>query len=282
MKLSLRKRRLCQQSVTYLGHHAHTLHYDAAMLQSLKIIAGLLLLGYGAICLLLFLGQRSLIYHPQPRSVSAVPLMQMVSGEVQLNVSHAPRASAQAVIYFGGNAEDVSASLPQLAAAFPQAAVYALHYRGYGGSQGQPSEAALFADGLALHAAVAQKHAQIIVIGRSLGSGVAVYVASRRAVQRVVLVTPYSSIADVAAAQFPWIPVRWLLKDPFDSVQHVANVKAPVRIVAAQRDEVIPAWSTQKLFEAIPAALRSQHVMTGAGHNDLSQFPEYAKLLNQP
>ncbi|TAG28078.1 MAG: alpha/beta fold hydrolase [Burkholderiales bacterium] len=252
------------------------------MIHSLKIIAGLLLGGYALICLLLYLGQRQMIYHPQPRGLGSVPLFHIKSDGLALTISHRSKASERAVIYFGGNAEDVSVSVPQLAAAFPDAAVYALHYRGYGGSEGKPSESALYADAVALHAIVQKDHRQIVVIGRSLGSGVATYLGSQRAVERLILITPYSSIADIAAAQFPWVPVRWLLKDPFESALHVARSSSPVRIISAQRDEVIPAWSTQRLFEAIPPALASQHVISGLGHNDISLSPVYWDLLRKP
>lgn len=252
------------------------------MLTILKFLVAPVLAGYVLICLLLFLGQRSMIYFPQPRSHAHVPVLQLRNGAIKLLVAHRPKPSDRAVIYFGGNAEDVSASLPELAASFPDAAIYALHYRGYGGSEGKPSEQALYADALALHDRVQQQHRQIVVIGRSLGSGVATYLGSQRPVERIVLVTPYSSIADIAAAQFPWIPERWLLKDPFDSARHVAKSRAPVRIIAAQHDDVIPAWSTQRLFSAAPPALASQHVMAGVGHNDISLNPLYWELLRKP
>jgi uncharacterized protein len=252
------------------------------MLTSLKFVAALLIGGYLLICALLYASQRAMIYHPQPRGQQSTPVMDVMSDGLVLKVSTLPKASQQAVIYFGGNAEDVSSSLPQLAQAFPDAALYALHYRGFGGSQGQPSEQALYADALALHARVAQQHSQIILIGRSLGSGVATYLGSQRPVQRLVLITPYSSIADVAAAQFAWFPVRWLLKDHFDSMRYVAQSRVPVLIVAAQRDEVIPAWSAQRLFDAAPATLRRMTVIEGVGHNDISLHPDYLRLLAKP
>jgi uncharacterized protein len=251
------------------------------MLQSLKFIVGLLLGGYLLICLALYFNQRSLIYHPQPRQLSQLPVVQLFNEGLKLQISLRSRASDYAVIYLGGNAEDVSASVPLLSLAFPDRAIYALHYRGYGGSEGQPSEAALYADALALEAMVRKQHNKITVIGRSLGSGVACYLASQRTVERVVLVTPYSSISDIAAAQFPWIPVRWLLKDGYDSVYNIKQVKSPVHVIAAQHDEVIPAWSTQRLFEAIEPSLRQQDVIQGVGHNTISANPRYAELLSQ-
>lgn len=252
------------------------------MLSSIKIVVGLLLAGYALICLLLYLAQRSMIYHPQPRSQLSVAVLDLRHAGVVLKVSHLPRKASHAVLYFGGNAEDVSASVPQLSLAFPDAAIYALHYRAFGGSEGQPSEQALFADALALHAMAQSQHSHIIVVGRSLGSGVASYLGSQRPAERLILITPFSSIADIASSQFPWIPVRMLLHDHFDSVQYVAQTRAPVRIISALHDEVIPAWSTQRLFEAIPPALRTQHVIHGVGHNDISESAQYMLLLQKP
>ena len=251
------------------------------MPQSFKIVLCLVLSSYVLICFLLFLVQRSMLYFPQPRSLAHVPQINFSNEGNTIYASAQERTSARAVLYFGGNAEDVSASLPALAAAFPDLSVYAMHYRGYGASEGKPTEQALYRDALALHDVLQAKYQKFVVIGRSLGSGVATYLGSQRAVERLILVTPYSSIADIAQAQYPWIPVRWLLKDRFESAQHVVKSRAPVRIIAAQRDEVIPAWSTQRLFEAIEPALASQHVIADVGHNDISQSAAYWELMRK-
>ena len=95
------------------------------------------------------------------------------------------------------------AALPGLADAFPDHALYLLHYPGYGGAPGKPSEAAIAADALALFDRVAPQHPRVVVIGRSLGSGVAVQVASARPVARLVLVTPYDSLEEIAAKHVP-------------------------------------------------------------------------------
>src|SRR5581483_3606208 len=108
--------------------------------------------------------------------------------------------------------------------------------RGYGGSSGKASEAALFEDGLTLFDEVQKAHPQVEVVGRSLGSGVAVYVASLRPAARLVLVTPYDSIAEIGARQFPFVPVKWLLLDRFESWKYAPQVTAPTLIIAAEHD----------------------------------------------
>ena len=235
---------------------------------------------YALACIGLYLAQRSLIYFPQPRRYGADNSVIAVQvANAMLNVSVRPLGGRQAVLYFGGNAEDVSASLPSLGAAFPQHALYLLHYRGYGGSSGTPSEAALFADALALFDHVQATHPDITVIGRSLGSGPAVHLAGVRPVARLVLVTPYDSIAELAAQQFPMFPVRWLLSDKFESFRYAPQVTAPTLIVAAQQDEVIPPASTSLLATRFAPGVARTVTIAAVGHNTISDDPAYAALL---
>ncbi len=235
---------------------------------------------YALACLGLYLAQRSLIYFPQPRRFGANnSVMSVQVGDVMLNVSVRPLVSRQAVLYFGGNAEDVSAHLPALSAAFPGHALYLLHYRGFGGSGGKPSQAALFADALALFDHVKAAHPEVTIIGRSLGSGPAVHLASVRPAARLVLVTPYDSIAELAAQQFPMFPVRWLLTDKFESFRYAPQVTAPTLIVAAQHDEVIPAASTSMLATRFAPGVARTVTLAGVGHNTISDDPAYAAIL---
>jgi uncharacterized protein len=236
--------------------------------------------GYAALCAALFFFQRSLIYFPQPRSAgSSANLLTLPTAAGNVLVSTRPHRGPNALIYFGGNAEDVSLSLPGLAAAFADHAVFALHYRGYGGSAGTPSEAALVEDAMALFDKVHAEHSNIIVIGRSLGSGVAIQVASRRNAARLILVTPYDSLADIAASQFGWFPVRWLLRDRYESWRHAPQVSAPTGIVAAEHDEVIPRASTERLQTRFAKGIASLEVLPGTSHNTVEQSPRYAPAL---
>lgn len=237
---------------------------------------------YIAACAALYYFQRSLIYYPQPSASGPANRMNLRSGEVDLVISIRERPGPAAVIYFGGNAEDVSASLPELSQAFADRALYLMNYRGYGGSAGSPSEAVLHNDALALFDMAHANHQDIVVVGRSLGSGIAVRLAAQRPVSRLVLVTPYDSLQELAAAQFPLFPVRWLLSDKYESHQHAPGVAAPTTIVLAERDEVIPRASTERLFTRFAPGVAKLTVVPGTGHNTVSNHPLYLELLRGP
>jgi hypothetical protein len=119
----------------------------------------------------------------------------------------------------------------------------------------------------------------MVVVGRSLGSGVAVYLASQRPVARLVLVTPYDSLVDVAARHYPYFPVRWLLLDKFESSKYAKQVTAPTLVIAAEHDEIIPRASTRALVTRFRDGVVSLKIVPGAGHNTISNKPEYISLL---
>ena len=238
---------------------------------------------YVALCAALLVFQRSLLYFPQPSSLgSRDTTVSLPAADARVVASVRARAGADAVVYFGGNGEDVTRSIPDLASAFPAHALFLMHYRGYGGSSGAPSEAAIVADALALFDRVHGEHRRVVVVGRSLGSGVAVQVAAARPVERLVLVTPYDSIQEIAAARFAFFPVRWMLRDKFESGRHAARVKAPTLLIAAEHDEVIPGASSALLLSRFAPGIATMQVVAGAGHNSISDHSEYAALLRGP
>jgi pimeloyl-ACP methyl ester carboxylesterase len=245
------------------------------VLSSLLVVA---VLAYAAACAALFFFQRSLLYFPQAAHVET-PLLP-IDGRPGVVASHRALAGPQAVLYFGGNGEDVTQNFAPLAQAFPQHAIYLMHYRGYGRSTGKPTEADIAADALALFDQVQRQHPQVTVIGRSLGSGVATRLASQRPAARLVLITPYDSIEDIAAARFRLFPVRWLLIDKYASWRYAAQVQAPTTVLMAEHDEVIPRDSTETLMTRFAPGRAVMHVIPGTGHNDISLAPGYDKLLN--
>lgn len=228
-------------------------------------------------CTFLFVVQRKLLYMPQPRHLTA-PLLQLQSDAGPVLVSVQDRPGADALIYFGGNAEDVSQILPKLAQSFPDRALYLLHYRGFGGSAGEPTQEALVADALALFDLVRQKHVQVGVIGRSLGSGVAMQLAAVRPVARIALITPFASVTSVAEYSYPWMPVRWLLKDQFDSAAIAQKVTAPCQVLLAGQDQVVPLDSSRQLLRSFarPPVVR---IFQNADHNDIATAPDYFPVL---
>jgi pimeloyl-ACP methyl ester carboxylesterase len=248
-----------------------------------KTLGILLLAGfaiYTAACLALFLQQRSFIYFPPAKTALQAPKTSTmtVPGAV-VKISERPRPGNQALIYLGGNGEDVSMSLPLLAETFPSRALYLLHYRGYTGSTGTPTEQALVADALQLFDRVAADHLDVVLIGRSLGTGVAVQLASLRPVRKLVLVTPYDSLAGLGARQFPYFPVRWLMRDRYESVRYAPHVTAPTLLLVAEHDEIIPASSSARLLARFAPGVATRKVIAGAGHNSISDSAAYAQGL---
>jgi fermentation-respiration switch protein FrsA (DUF1100 family) len=180
-----------------------------------------------------------------------------------------PQPGRPTLLYFHGNAGNVSGRAERfeevLASGF---GLLAASYRGYPGSEGSPSEAALFADGLALFDWLAERSDDIVVHGESLGSGVATYVAAERPARALVLEAPYTAALDIAAATYPWIPVSLLMSDPFLSREHIKRVEEPVLILHGTADRVIPVEHGRKLFEAAGEP-KELVIVEGAGHGDL-------------
>ena len=250
------------------------------MSRTLMSLVALIVAVYLVLCAALFFFQRSLIYFPQPNAVNTADFRITLSmPDAQVSVLTRERVGPRALIYFGGNAEDVSHNLPEFAEAFPEYAVYLLNYRGFGGSSGSPSEAAIAEDALALFGQVYASHPQISLIGRSLGSGVAVRLASQRPVQQLILVTPYNSLEEIAAQQYPWVPVKWLLKDRFESGKYAAHIRVPTLLLAASDDEVIPRANTQRLLENFPQGVAVLRVVPDSGHNSISDRAQYLQWM---
>jgi fermentation-respiration switch protein FrsA (DUF1100 family) len=256
----------------------------------LAVLVVAVALAYTALCAFIYVTQRSMIYFPTPvASPDDARAIEVRSQGETLRVwaggAGVDDPLAAALVYFGGNADDVAAHLPAFAAAWPRRALYLVNYRGYGGSTGAPSEAALVEDAAAVYDAVRRRHprAPIAVIGRSLGSGVAVQLAAARRVDRLVLVTPFDSLVEVARTHFRWLPVRALLRDRFDSAARVAagELDAPTLIVIAGDDEVVPVARGEALAAAFPPGQVEVERIAGATHNTIDLFPRYLQRVAQ-
>lgn len=237
---------------------------------------------YIALCVLLFVFQRSLLYYPQPRAKGETSATMPLSVPgAELLIALRAHDGPNAIVYFGGNGEDVTYNLPEFSSTFPEHALYLMNYRGYGGSTGSPSEQAIHQDAQALFDWVHARHANVVAMGRSLGSGVAIRLASERPVARLVLITPYSSIVELGARQFPYFPVRWLARDKFESWRHAPKITVPTLLIAAENDAVIPRASTEELYSRFKPGVASLQVVPGVGHNSIGNSPLYFSGLSR-
>jgi len=224
--------------------------------------------------------QRSLLYYPQPASGTSLGTTERLpTQDADVLVSVRAHSGDPAVIYFGGNAESVDSQLPALVKAFPDRAIYALNYRGFSGSSGKPSEEALQADALVLFDRVFSIHPDIIVIGRSLGSGVAIRVGAKRPVTKLVLVTPYYSIEELAELHFPFLPVPLLLLDKYESWRYAPQITEPTLILVAEHDGVVPRSSTDELLVLFHPGVTSTVVIAGSDHGSITDKESYVAAL---
>jgi uncharacterized protein len=247
------------------------------MIKVLLVIVSVYLIA----CLLMYIKQRDLIYFPTPEShTSQAQAMWIDSHGQRLKLWQIHRQKP-AIIYFGGNAEAVEDNISNFDRALPDHCIYLLNYRGFGGSSGTPSEQALFEDALALYDAIKDKHSSISVIGRSLGSGVAVYLATQRKIDKVALVTPYDSIKNVAKSHYPVFPVSLLLKDHFDSVSRSGQLTQPVLILLADHDNTVPRKNSENLIAALKPELVETQIIADSDHGSISSHIEYFNSLTK-
>lgn len=191
------------------------------------------------------------------------------------------------LLYFGGNKHEVS-SWMQLRQQAPNWAWASLNYRGYGASEGQASQETLVADALAQFDALAADPRidpqRIVVIGRSLGSGVAVQLAAKRPLRALILVTPFDSMVKVAAEKYPYLPVNWMLRHRFDSIALAPSLHLPTLILLAQEDQLIPPEHGERLAAAWGSPVKPE-LLPGASHNDvlshLRFWPSVQAFLSQ-
>ena len=187
-------------------------------------------------------------------------------------------AREKLLVYYGGNAEDVFLNIDEFRDM--HAATLFVAYRGYGPSDGKPGEAELFADGLAVLDDVLARYSpdQIFLIGRSLGSGVACYVASRRKVQGAILVTPYDSIENVAKSHYPWLPVTFFLRHRFASLEYLKNISCPLLVLYGGKDQVIQPARTENLIHHIPGE-KDVVYLEAADHGTIDMYPAYWEAI---
>ncbi|MEY9757038.1 fermentation-respiration switch protein FrsA (DUF1100 family) [Bradyrhizobium yuanmingense] len=254
------------------------------MMSIVKWIAIVLLTVYCAGLLVLYVRQREMLFPIPPAGRTApdaagLPEAQehvlTTSDGEQVIVWHVPAKPGRSVIlYFHGNGDFLAGRVGRFKAMTADGTgLVALSYRGYGGSSGMPSEQGLLRDAAAAYAFTTARYAaeRIVAWGFSLGTGVAVALASEHRVGKLILEAPYTSTADIAASSFRFVPVRLLMRDPFHSDQRMSRVTVPLLIMHGTDDLVISIVFGERLFALAREPKRFVRI-EGGGHDDLDQY----------
>lgn len=250
----------------------------------LKWLLIIVAVGYvGGLAAMFFL-QRAVLF-PVPSSERIAPaaagfpqveehVVTTVDGE-KIIVWHMPAKPGRPVIlYFHGNGDYLAGFFARFRDIIADGTgIVAPAYRGYSGSTGKPGEEGLLQDAEAAWAFTTARYSadRVVVWGFSLGSGVAVALAAEHKIGKLILESPYSSVADVAASAFPILPVRWLLKDTFRSDLRIGRVKAPLLVMHGALDPTIPIVFGERLFALANEPKQFVRFPDG-GHNDLDYF----------
>jgi fermentation-respiration switch protein FrsA (DUF1100 family) len=243
----------------------------------------MVIFAYSALVAFLYFFQRHLIYLPaqflRPPSHYGLSAVEEVTIKTKDGLKlvawyRAPKENQPILLYFHGNTGHLGNRAEKLATFLDSPiGLLAISYRGYGGSEGSPSEEGLYADAsAAVQFAVSRGFSleQIVLYGESLGTGVAVHAATEfPSVRALVLEAPYLSVKKRAQEKYPYMPVDYILKDHFDSESKIRNVKAPILIFHGHRDEVIPFMHGQVLF-ALANEPKEGHWYPDVHHTDFS------------
>lgn len=242
-------------------------------------LALVLLVGYALVCGLVWLFQARLVYFPGPPPSVTPAALGLEHRELELTTKdderlHAwfvPRAEAVgAVLVCHGNAGSIEQRI-ELARAFHELgwSVLLFDYRGFGKSSGSPSEEGTYLDGEAAWAHLVEGEGlapeSIVLYGESLGVGVALELARRHPAAALIAESGFTSLPDMAAAVYPFLPARWLARIRYDNLAKVAQLEMPLLILHSPADEIVPVAHAERLFAAAPEPKRL--VLTGGGHN---------------
>lgn len=257
------------------------------------LLAGLFT--YLGLLAMLYLRQREMLYPRDPARAElaaarlpAAEEVTLVSADGERLVAWVvpPRTGKPVLLYFHGNAGNLGR--PGRAGRFRAltedgTGLFAVSYRGYGGSTGTPSEQGLHLDARAAYGAAAERFGagRLVGYGESLGSGVVLRLAAEAPLQAVILEAPYLSAAAVAQDLYPYIPVSWLMKDQFRSDEAIALVRAPVMVLHGERDRVVPFAQGQALFGLANEPKRFVRFPSGGHENlpSLGALPEIRRFL---
>lgn len=240
-----------------------------------------LIIIYALIAVVLFLSQRRLLYNPQPptkRKVNAEEIT-ITNKRIKLRGWVLNPEKRDAVIYFGGKSELIGLGMKTFKKMFTEQAAYFLDYRGYGNSNGRPTEKGMYKDALKIYDTVAAKHENVFVVGRSLGTGVATYLAANRTIKNLILVTPFDSVSHIAKDRYPIFPIDWMIIDKFDSASRAERITVPTLVVYSEEDDVVPHIYTDNLIAALTNAKVKVKTIGDCDHRNIIDSKAYQKVI---
>jgi dienelactone hydrolase len=259
-----------------------------------KIIGVIILVLYATVCALLYFNQDDLLFHPQPKSKQEVAeilksypefdTLSFVMKDANRTCGYISKDSIKEklplVLYFGGNAEEVS-HLADFKKYFPNTIMVLMNYRNFGLSQGKISEQTMFSDALEVYDKLIANPEidanKVIVIGRSIGTGVATYVSSQRKTNATVLITPYENMIDVAFEKYPFVPISLLIKHRFESDKYAPSISSPILALISTKDQVIPKHHAYKLIEAWKG--KTEALEVNEDHNSIMKNEDVWKKI---
>lgn len=243
---------------------------------------------YLAICVLMMFLENRLVYPiPSTSNPEGWKISRPAQSEVYFEASDSTALHGwffehpeprHIILYCHGNGEDISHNAVYMNFLREQldASIFLFDYRGYGKSEGSPYEDGVILDGLAAQRWLAEKMGletnEIVLMGRSLGGGVAVALSEQQGARVLVLQNTFASMVDVAAGKIPWLPVRWIMRNRFLSAERITHYTGPLLQTHGTADRVIPFHQGQQLFEAAPSNNKNFIEVPGGSHN--SRLPD--------
>ncbi len=248
------------------------------MIRLLKRYLPTLIFAYIISIAFLYLIQDSLIFPGKYTAEEYVPQNAYLNNNIEslsfttkegtkLEGAFVNNKSSSLVIYFGGNSENVKSTMDILSKISSYDFI-SLNYRGFGKSAGEPSQQNIYSDALQIYEYFKERYKSISLIGRSLGTAAAVYVAANKKIDNLLLITPFDSVVNLAQDRYTVFPVKLILEHPFDSQKHMKNVTAPVSILMAKDDKVVPNTNTLNLKKDI-SNLKLFLVVEDTNHNKI-------------
>lgn len=244
---------------------------------------------YLSLCITLYFLQDSLLFHPQPWSQYQDKLLKRdseglkeirlkmkdnteIHGILRTNQNSQP--IERVFLAFGGNADEAALSASGIPEKLLVGSVWiSFNYRGYGKSQGKPSQESFYRDSLEIYEYVKSNYpeAKLVLWGRSLGSGVATFLASQKKIDGLVLISPYSSIREIARHHYPLFPIWLVLNNPFEMQEYVSSIQQKPLCLVAEEDQIIPPVYSKKYWEN----RCHMKLLDRSGHNDIYFHPEF-------